>query len=213
MSQPVDAWYIRYPDGTVHRASGEAVREHLASGRIPPGSLVRRSPEEDWVALERSRDFGVPSRAEAGGVGSRLDAAALPVVGVRGVIRELLAALDSTLTRRKLGIALFSGLLFGVVLTVPDGPWPDVPGLRPALWWLCAWAAVLIGSTAAALLVRLTYVELLRMRPARLGEARVGLFALSFRLVVAQILVPAPLLLLRFGLAALPGWLLSAHAP
>src|SRR5262249_6217852 len=58
-----------------------------------------------------------------------------------------------------------------------------------------------------------TYVELLRMRPARLGEARVGLFALSFRLVVAQILVPAPLLLLRFGLAALPGWLLSAHAP
>jgi hypothetical protein len=209
MNQPADAWYIRYPDGTVRRARADAVHDRLAAGGIPPGSLVRRSPDEEWVALEDSREFGAPSRTKGVGVGARLDPEALPAIGVRGVFQKLLAALDATLTRRKLGIALLSGFLFGVVLAVPDGPWPDVPGLRASLWWLCGWAALLIGSSAAALLTRLTYFELLGLPPARLGETRGGVLALAFRLVLAQILVPLPLLLLRFGLAALPGWLLS----
>jgi hypothetical protein len=53
MSPVDDVWYVRFPDGQVVRAqSTEAVRRHLISGRIPRGSLVRRSPEEEWTSLE-----------------------------------------------------------------------------------------------------------------------------------------------------------------
>jgi hypothetical protein len=61
MSQADDPWYVRFPDGRVVRAhSTEAVRRHLASGRIPRASLVRRSPEEEWTAVE-----WVPELADA----------------------------------------------------------------------------------------------------------------------------------------------------
>ncbi len=53
MSPVDDVWYVRFPDGQVVRAqSTEAVRRHLISGRIPRGSLVRRTPDEEWTSLE-----------------------------------------------------------------------------------------------------------------------------------------------------------------
>jgi hypothetical protein len=58
MSQADDVWYVRFPDGQVMRAHNtEAVRRHLVSGRIPRASLVRRSPEDEWTALEWVPEF------------------------------------------------------------------------------------------------------------------------------------------------------------
>src|SRR6516165_2289041 len=58
MSQAVDTWYVRLPDGRVLRAaSTEVVRRHIDSGRIPTASRVRRSPNEEWAAIDWTEEF------------------------------------------------------------------------------------------------------------------------------------------------------------
>src|SRR5438067_1752684 len=58
MSEVADVWFIRYPDGHIVRAASTAiVRQHLGSGRIPPASMVRRSPDEEWVSLAWTKEF------------------------------------------------------------------------------------------------------------------------------------------------------------
>src|SRR5436309_3371822 len=111
MSTSVDFWYVRFPDGRVLGATSTAVlRQHLGSGRIPAGSTVRRSPEEEWVAQEGVADFAdVAGRrpppgerwADPDGLGwadadaplpvtvsSRLDPLRFPSVGVRALLNE-----------------------------------------------------------------------------------------------------------------------------
>jgi hypothetical protein len=66
---------------------------------------------------------------------------------------------------------------------------------------------VLVFAAAAALLTRLTYVELCNLRPARWAEGLRGLVGLTLRLAVAQVLVGGGTLLLIGGLRLLPEWL------
>jgi hypothetical protein len=57
MSQ-ADFWYIRFPDGRILRAASTAIlRQELNAGHVPLGSTVRRSPQDEWVALEWTREF------------------------------------------------------------------------------------------------------------------------------------------------------------
>jgi hypothetical protein len=57
MSQ-ADFWYIRFPDGRVLRAASTIVlRQELSARRIPLSSTVRRSPNEEWVALGWMQEF------------------------------------------------------------------------------------------------------------------------------------------------------------
>ena len=58
MSEASDTWYVRYPDGRVVRAANTTVvRQQVSIGKIPPNSAVRRSPEDEWTALEWTREF------------------------------------------------------------------------------------------------------------------------------------------------------------
>src|SRR5262245_11338201 len=126
MKKVDDVWFIRFPDGSVHRAtSTNKVRRQVGNGRIPPASMVRRSPEEEWVTLAWTREFAdlvaaaatadrqaaTPTLSgETATVGSRLDPARLRTPGVPGAIQELLTALDSSLVRNKVVVALATGL-------------------------------------------------------------------------------------------------------
>src|SRR3712207_1212650 len=48
----------RLPDGRVLRvASTAALRRDVESGQVPVTSTVRRSPEEEWMPLEWTREF------------------------------------------------------------------------------------------------------------------------------------------------------------
>jgi hypothetical protein len=216
MSEVSDHWYIRFPDGRVVRAiNTTVVRQQVGAGRIPPNSSVRRSPDEEWTALEWTREFAdlaAPRPAAVGpprpaappdgavGVSSRLDPTQFQTVGVRGMVHELLAALDTTLTRNKLAAAGVAGLACGLVLALAQLPPLDFEAGAPWARWLPAAAVVLVCATvAAALVTRMTFIEVSRLRPARWREARAGLVRVSVRLFVAVALtagVAAALILL-----------------
>jgi hypothetical protein len=209
MSQPNDAWYVRLPDGRVLRAaSTHVLRQHLGTGRIPAASRVRRSPEEEWVALDWTEEFADLVRARKNGnadsstsptqgttvaapagQASRYDAPRLQTVGLQGMAEELIAALDNTLARSKLLVACIGGVLGGVIIAIAgifgrliDVPWP---------WLSQALAAailLLIAIVGDVLLTQMTYTELSRLRPARWDEATAGLLKFTFRLLVALLL-------------------------
>jgi hypothetical protein len=252
MSSAPDFWYVRFPDGRVLRAaSTQVVRQEVASGRIPFTSTVRRSPSEEWVALEWTAEFAdvprptPPPRETPPGrrvndrrvglfeesrnaapltVASRLDSDRLQLVGVRGCVRELLSALDTTLVRTKLLAALPVGLLFGVLLAALPFPPVDAAELWPGRQAVSAeisqghaltigfltGALLLAAAMTTALLTRLTYVELALLRPALWKEGLAGLGALACRLVLAQGGVMAAVLGLMVLLHWLPLWLLPA---
>jgi hypothetical protein len=235
MSEAADFWYIRLPDGQVlHAATTAIVRQHLEAGRIPAGSTVRRTTDGEWVALAWTREFADlaakvaangPSgaaaaararrkrRARPSTVASRLDPQQLQTVGVRGLMQELVAALDSTLVRKKLAAAAVAGLLLGFLLALYR-----LPALRAAPrsagfdWYLAA-AALLIVAATTGLLSRLTYVELARLRSARWREGLAGLDFLTVRLALTQGLVVGGTLGLIALLRWLPTWLLAGAAP
>src|SRR5262249_36168464 len=197
MSQVTDIWYVRFPDGRVLKApSTDALRQHLGTGQIPFASRVRRSDEEEWVALDWTEEFAdlvlpggaaTPASASShrrewftmGGewanLASRLDPTRLRTVGLRGLAEELVAALDSTMSRRKLLTAGAVGFVGGIVAALVASSVELLPW--PLSWWIWAAAAVLVlavGVGANVLLTQLTYIELSRLRPARWTEARVG---------------------------------------
>jgi hypothetical protein len=58
MSQASDHWFVRLPNGHVLRAANTTiVRQQVGLGKIPPESAVRRLPDEEWTALEWTREF------------------------------------------------------------------------------------------------------------------------------------------------------------
>src|SRR5262249_22102838 len=121
MSAPSDTWYVRLPNGRVVRAtSTRSVRRHVGSGRIPTNSRVRRSSKEDWVALQKLPEFAdlvvaavdnglatppvlaarhndVGAHPEIVGVAAHLDPDRLQTIGARGLVEELVAALDCSM--------------------------------------------------------------------------------------------------------------------
>jgi hypothetical protein len=227
MANPADAWYVRLPDGRVLRAASTvAVRHHLESGRIPPESRVRRSPEGAWAPLERTREFAdlVPARARSAtpppptrrpttvatpstprptAHGNHLR---LQTVGVRGCVEELLTALDSTLRRRRLlgaaGIGLLCAGMFLLARHLRFGQevWPPLP-------WFAAGAAILaVYALYAALVTQMIFVELSQLRPASRAEVLAGLVGNWLRLTLLWLLVGVVCCALLAGLTWLEGW-------
>jgi hypothetical protein len=221
-----DFWFIRLPDGRILRAaSTTVVRQELGSGRIPVGSTVRRSPDEEWVAIEWTREFSDvaaerrateahhheaaarpsgshPAAPRTTTIASRLDSDRLRQVGVRDLLQELQAALDSTLVAPKVLIAAVTGLALGILATVVQ-----VGGIDLGRPWLNVAVVlavfVLLFSIAAGLLTQLTYVEVSRLRLARWREGLSGLDGLAVRLVIGLAIIVAG----GWGLIALLRWL------
>jgi hypothetical protein len=207
MNISTDTWYVRYPDGRVVQApSTHVLRQHLGAGQVPSGSRVRRSEEDEWMALDWTEEFadlveagnnprasaGLPHRREpvvhleAAGAVTRLDPLRLRTVGLRGLAEELMAALDNTLSRPKLMVAGTAGVLCGAVLASTG----SIAFLLPAPWSRVAWAAaglilLTIWVAANVLLTQMTYLELSRLRPARWPEVRMGWPGFALRLLIA----------------------------
>jgi len=233
MSRASDPWFVRFPDGRVMRAnSTAAVRHHLEVGRIPSDSRVRRSPDEEWTALDWTAEFsdlapkhpvrGTSSRAtaprdmnasgsETGG-GPRTNGMQLQTVGVRGLAEELLAAMDSTLVRSKLAIAALAGLLGGLAFAAANllessVEWPWLP------WVVAGILCWLILACCGALLTQMTFVEVSRLRPARWAETTAGLARTVFRLAVTQLLVGGPTIAALVVLRQTPSWAMGPSGP
>jgi hypothetical protein len=139
-------------------------------------------------------------------VGARLDPSRLHLVGIRGYVQELVAALDSTLVFSKLVVASLAGLLLGMALAVGSSP-----ALPAEVAWSLAGVVLLVLAFTAGLVTRLTYVELSRLRPARWHEGLAGIGLLTVRLVVVLGLVGGGAWGLIVLLRWLPWWLWPAE--
>jgi hypothetical protein len=237
MKEHYDPWFVRLPDGrTIKAKSTSSVRHHVESGHIPLNSMMRRDSNEEWVALVWVAEFAdlvspsartmapptpPPERppqltASRSGVSARLDPMRLQTVGVRGLIDELIAALDSTLARSKMVPAFLASLLiflamfaahavFNLVF-VPKGMRPEqvsgnwLPGVIGAAF------AVLVLSVLNAVLSRMTHTEVSTMRPARLREAMKGVAGYAVPVVIANTLVAGGALAFLFLLIHIPDW-------
>ena len=177
--------------------------EQLAAARRDPEPQRRRNAAR---GNSQPATRHAPSE-DAATVGSRLDAARLHLVGVRGYVEELLAALDSTLVAKKLLLGVVAGLFLGALFAVQRAAWFDddkrwrIPG------WYVAVAAILVLDLLTGLLTRLTYVELSRLRPARWREGLDGLGGLTVRVVLTHALIRGSAWGLIVLLRWLPHWL------
>jgi hypothetical protein len=216
MREKTDLWYIRFPDGRVLRADGTAIiRQQLAAGRIPAGTHMRRSLEEEWRSLERypefadltAGDYSPPGRHDGSSqphttIASRVEPLQFHQVGFRGLLEELLAAMDSTAVRVKLSAAGWTGALLGVLAGLAFLPFFsfEVQPLGPG--WALVLGGFLLGVWLTAVLSRLTFTELSRLRPARWADGLHDIGTLLFRLVI----------LLGGAVAVLTGLILVARS-
>ncbi|HJZ91292.1 MAG TPA: hypothetical protein VKE40_10505 [Gemmataceae bacterium] len=230
MKDRYDPWYVRLPDGrTIKAKSTTSVRHHVEAGHIPLNSMVRRDPDEEWVALVWVAEFadlgsaggrtlaahGAPASAPPAdarsGVSARLDPMRLQTVGVRGLIDELIAALDSTLTRSKMVPAIVAGvvLYLGMFLIRAGFDWA-LDSKENARAWAPVVAeaafAILVLSILNAILARLTHTELATMRPAQLRAAFQRFGSYTVPTVVANAIVAGGGLGFLFLLQRVPGW-------
>jgi hypothetical protein len=237
MTQPGDPWYIRFPDGRVIRAANTTVlRRHLDLGRIPYSSTVRRSEEEEWVKLEWMEEFAdiIKKPAPVNGVkkapspkkkkkrrpvaagapssaGARLDPKRFKLVGTRGIFREMLGALDSTLVPQKLTAMVYTALALGILAALFLLPRPDLGLFQVLPAWLLASAALLVTAALSGVLTRMTFLELSELRPARLREGLEGLTRRTVRLLLALAVGLGVLVLLLGGLRSATAWLLAPY--
>lgn len=226
MKEHYDPWYVRLPDGrTIKAKSTASVRHHIEAGHIPLNSMVRRDSTEEWVNLiwvAEFADLGAragaqpPTPSASGGtpttrsgVAARLDPMRLQTVGIRGLIDELIAALDSTLTRSKMIPAFFAAILVylgffaaravhNLVLDPNEASWlPAVAGSA---------FAVLVLTSLNALLAKLTHLEVSTMRPAKLSDVTGRFMSYAIPVLVANTIVAGGGLGLLFLLKHVPGW-------
>lgn len=216
MSKTRDTWYIRLPTGQELKAkSTAAVNHHIQTGTIPKSSRARRSRDEEWTQLEWHAEFteavrgnwrpkeaanNEPATSESrplSGISARLDPMRLRTVGVRGLLEDLIAALDSTFVRGKLAIAAAACVLVGVLWgVVPDLFMRIVDRLDLAPTWpsriitgISVIISIVILAWANGLLARMTHLELSTMHPARWRETRRGFFNLGLRLTIAYLFI------------------------
>jgi len=223
MKNHYDPWYVRLPDGrTIKAKSTPSVRHHVEAGHIPLNSLVRRDANEEWVALVWVAEFadlgkgaGSPpltlsatgmSAAPRSGVAARLDPLRLQTVGVRGLIDELIAALDSTLTRSKMFPAFVAALFLCVGMYAVRAV--VSPLFSSPVWPLVfeAAVAIVVLSILNGILAKVTHLELSTMRPARLRDARRSLGSYVVPVLVANILVAGGGFAVIVLLQGLPDW-------
>ncbi|MCI0642960.1 MAG: hypothetical protein L0Y72_05470 [Gemmataceae bacterium] len=218
-----DHWYVRLPDGQVIRAkSTKAVRHHIRHGRIPKNALVRRSTFEDWATLDWSPEFADLTKAHSSvdvpATNHKKTAKALGqefrVLGVRGLVEELLKALESTLHRGKLAIAATAGLVIGLGWAVYQTVFP---ALEQSWQWygLGALSVLLlvVACLANAVIGQMTFVELSRLRPARANEVRTGLFGKTLNLMMTLLLFGGIWAGLLIVVRTVPQWLAPAEGP
>ncbi|MCI0380031.1 MAG: hypothetical protein L0215_20810 [Gemmataceae bacterium] len=219
----IDHWYVRLPDGQVIRAkTTKAVRHHIRHGRIPKNALVRRSTFDDWATLDWTPEFADLTRPHSSVdlPANNYKKAAKPlsqefrVLGVRGLVEELLKALESTLHRGKLALAATAGVVFGLSWAVYQTVFP---ALDESWQWygLGALSVVLLVVTclANAVISQMTFVELSRLRPARSNEVRTGLIGNTFNLMLALLLFGGVWAGLLIVVRTLPQWLVPAEGP
>ena len=218
MPDTKDLWYVRLPDGRVRGGTAAVIRQQLASGRLPPGTPIRRSGETEWYPIANVGEFaGAPTQrngtaADAGPpatIASRLDPGQMRLAGVRPLLEELLGALDSTFVRRKLIVAVFAGLLLGGIASLTALPAFGFAVRPPGLGWLLPVAAVAVWSWLAVVLSKMTFAELSRLRPAKWSDAREGGFGATVHLFLANGIILVLLGAVIFGLRSLPDWLLT----
>jgi hypothetical protein len=199
MKDHYDPWYVQLPDGRVVTAKSTAsVRHHVEAGNIPLNSRARRDTSAAWQRLSRFNEFSdlsatgsrsVVSVQESAqlppssngsspdvnvksGISARLDPMRLQTVGIRGLVDELIAAFDSTISTGKLVVACASCLLGSLtvflivralLLSFPEG------------LFLAQFVAGVVGfailAVVVALLTRQTHLELSTMRPVSPREA------------------------------------------
>jgi hypothetical protein len=186
----------------------ELVEELANRQRQLPGNSTPPPAEEKAKAKERTLE---PRPANAATdhstlVRSRLDSARLHLVGVRGYFDELLAALDSTLSAKKLLLGVFAGFLLGALFALEDAAWFETESRRRLAAWPLFAVGLIVFAGLTALLTRLTYIELARLRPARWREGVEGLGRLTVWLTAALVLVGGAAWGLTVVLRWLPFW-------
>lgn len=212
MATTAQAWYVRLPDGrTVRARSVDTLRRSLRNGRVPPGSLARRSRAEQWQPLARFAELAdvLPTRRPpAGNPAPAADA--LPSANGRGVVQTLRTALDRSFSRRKLATAaatagLAAAGLFALeqLTVVPLDAWGWAAYASLALFVLTC------SALGTVLLTRMTFFELDQHRPAHSDALRAGLARQTLRVLVGQGAVAALLIGLTVLLRDAGPWLVA----
>jgi hypothetical protein len=228
MATTQEVWYVRLPDGRVIRSRNTvSLRYHVRRGRIPPGSQVRRSPGDAWQALaevEELADAVQSAAARRQNFNGRMTTPALirsraqfqekRLLGVRGLVGELLDALDSSLHRVKLGVACLLGML-GAVGWIT---WHLLPAELEGSWWTVgatAWAVLLllVACLGISFVSKFTALEVARMRQPRAGELWPSVLGHAVRLAAALLLVVGTGAALFLFLRWLPAWMLAQASP
>ena len=227
MSEESDHWFIRFPNGKMARAVGAAMlRKQITDGRVPADAELRRKSEERWRRVTDHPEFAdlsdangaweeLPVKAEAKAaltVASRVDPAQLRQPGVRVLLDELLAALDSTLVIRKMLLACVMALpLWVLFVAASQVSWlpPDLAPWQPAA---AAGLTVLVLLLLQAMVARMTFTELSRMRPARIRDSYPGLFGLWIKAVLVQGVAIGLACIVAWDLRLLPAWTMSLGA-
>jgi hypothetical protein len=225
MPTATEIWYVRLPSGrTIRARTADVLRRHLRAGRIPPESRARRSGEKTWQPLARIAAFAdaMPPKRRAPAVkrAAVKRAATRPAsgngsesrpLGVRGLIGELLGALDSTLNRTKLTIGALTGIglaigwiAFELAAELPAGL-ESVAGYTTLSLFVLA-----VVALASVLLTRITVIELDRHRRAQGAELVAGLWGNFLRVLVAQGLVAGAMIGLLLGVRAAIPWLAAS---
>jgi hypothetical protein len=213
-----DIWLVRLPDGRVFRSRNiTALRHHVRKGRIPRGSRVRRG-SDGWQALEEIHELAealpAPRKGRPGApttVKPRRTAnlSGWRAAGVRGLMRELFDALDSSLHREKLGLACVLGIL-GCL------SWLGVRWIgaifEPGPVWatanvVLALVMLLAGSLIITLITQTTFIELSRLRQPRRSDLWPSSLGLAGRLALALLVVVGGGIAVILGLRWLPTWL------
>lgn len=222
--QDKDIWYVRLPDGRVIRSrSTVSLRYHVRKGRIPLTSRVRRSDAEDWrslqevqelaesaaVATARSHKGNGPGNVD-GRMRSRTAFQESRLLGVRGLVGELLDALDSSLNRVKMGVACLLGMLAGIGLIT----WNLLGDAFAGTSWTIAasiWVVVLLLAVSMGItfITQYTALELSKMRQPRTSELWPSVFGQSLRLAAALLIVLGAGVALGLLLRRLPVWMLA----
>ena len=210
MKEHYDPWFIRLPDGrTIKAKSTASVRHHVEAGHIPLNSMVRRDPDEQWVALvwvAEFADLASPwARAMAPPPAGRRHQAGRPGPASRpGSTRcgctPWASAGSSTNSSRPstarrpdqdgAGLRRRPARVRRDVRRPRSSPPVGVRARTPSGCRTCGVAfAVLVLSVLNALLARLTHMEVSTMRPARLGTELAGLSRFAGSATVANALV------------------------
>jgi hypothetical protein len=226
-SAAADSWLIRFPDGKVVRSRSTAhLRQHVRKGRVPPGSRVRRrrangEAGDRWQALEEVRELagaltalnGQEARPAAAKPRSHRDFSAWRSLGVRGLMRELFDALDSSLHRGKLGLACLLGVLGAILAIAWDLFQFTVDGWsRGAVGAALAIAGLLASSLIITLITQITFVELSRLRQPQRADLWPSCLGHAVRLAAAIFVVVGAGLGLIVALRALPDWIMAQAA-